>query len=128
MDVNDVMHRKRARRILGILKKSVSGVETCLGRRRLAFACSPKPGQWPLWRVPPEMRGRLKSQNRKNEYLSPYIEEPLNLKIIRSFVPGLRSRYVFFEFRDSYVLSLWTFDVRFTHSRIWLWYITAIND
>ena len=28
------------------------------------------------------------------------------------------SRYVFFEFRDSYVLSLWTFDVRLTHSHI----------
>ena len=25
---------------------------------------------------------------------------------------------MFFEFRDSYVLSLWTFNVRFTHSHI----------
>ena len=51
-------------------------------------------------------------------YLSPYVEEPLNSNVIKSFVPELRSRYVFFEFRDSYVLSLWTFDVRFTHSHI----------
>ena len=36
-------------------------------------------------------------------YLSPYVEEPLNSKEIKSFVPELRSRYVFFEFRDSYV-------------------------
>ena len=36
-----------ARRIWGILKKSVCRNEFCLGRRRLAFACSPKPGQWP---------------------------------------------------------------------------------
>ena len=50
--------------------------------------------------------------------LSPYVEEPLNSKVIKSFVPEQRSRYVFFEFRDSYVLSLWTFDVRFTHSHI----------
>ena len=63
-------------------------------------------------------RTRWKSQNRKNEYLSPYVEEPLNSKVIKSFVPELRSRYVFFEFRDSYVLSLWTFDVRFTYSHI----------
>ena len=28
-----------------------------------------------------------------------------------------------FEFRDSYVLSLWTFDVHFAHGCIWLWYI-----
>ena len=36
--------------------------------------------------------------------LSPYLEEPLNSKVIKSFVPELRSRYVFFEFRVSYVL------------------------
>ena len=42
---NEVTHRKRAED-LGNLKK-VKRVETCLGRRRLAFACSPKPGQWP---------------------------------------------------------------------------------
>ena len=59
-----------------------------------------------------------KSQNRKIVTLSPYVEKPLNSKVIKSFVPELRSRYVFFEFRDSYVLSLWTFDVRFTHSYI----------
>ena len=50
--------------------------------------------------------------------LSPYVEKPLNSKVIKSFVPELRIRYVFFVFRDSYVLSLWTFDVRFTHSHI----------
>ena len=50
--------------------------------------------------------------------LSPYVEEPLNSKVIKSFVPEQKSRYVFFEFRDFYVLSLWTFDVRFTHSHI----------
>ena len=38
-----------------------------------------------------EMGGRWKSQNRKNVYLSPYVEEPLNSKVIKSFVPELRS-------------------------------------
>ena len=32
--------------------------------------------------------------------LSPYVKEPLNSKVIKGFVPELRSRYVFFEFRD----------------------------
>ena len=32
-----------ARGILGDLKKSVSSVESCLGRRRLAFTCSRRP-------------------------------------------------------------------------------------
>ena len=66
---------------------------------------------------------RWKSQNRKNVYLSPYVEEPLNSKVIKSFVPELRSRYVFLEFRDSYVYMIWTVYVRFAHGRIWLWYI-----
>ena len=35
---------------------------------------------------------RWKSQNRKNVYLSPYVEKPLNSKVIKSFVPELRSR------------------------------------
>ena len=50
--------------------------------------------------------------------ISPYAKEPLNSKVIKSFVPEQRSRQVFFVFRDSYVLSLWTFDVRFTHRHI----------
>ena len=60
-----------ARRILGILKKSVSGVETCLGIRRLTFACS----QRPLWR------------NTKNTYdYSVQVRNnllPLSLKVLR---------------------------------------------
>ena len=40
-------------------------------------------------------RFRWKSQNRKNGYLSPYVEEPLNSKVIKSFVPELRSRKCF---------------------------------
>ena len=84
------------------------------GRGRLAFACSRRP-----WvDVAPDGGGRWKSQNRKIVSLSPYVEEPLNSKVIKSFVPEQRSRYVYFEFRDSYVLSWWTFDVRFTHSHI----------
>ena len=66
---------------------------------------------------------RWKNQNRKIVPLLPYVEEPLNSKVIKGFVPEQRSRQVFFEFRDSHVLSFWTFDVRFTHSCIWLWYI-----
>ena len=62
------------------------------------------PGQ-----VSHEMEGRWKSQNRKNVYLSPYVEKPLNSKVIKSFVPELRSRYVFFEFRDSYVLYMYIY-------------------
>ena len=97
-----------------ILKKSVSWDETCL-RRRLWFSLARGDlcgGCHMCW------GSRWKSQNRKIVPLSPYVEEPLNSKVIKSFVPEQRSRQVFFVFRDSYVLSLWTFYVRFTHSHI----------
>ena len=85
-----------ARRILGIWRKLV---KTCLGRRRLAFACSPKPGQWPVAFVADGAHdgggGRWKSQNRKNVYLSPCVEKPLNSKVIKSFVPEQKFVSVF---------------------------------
>ena len=47
----------------------------------------------------------MKSQNRKNVYTSPYVEETLNSKVIKSFVPELRSRKCFscFEIPMFYV-------------------------
>ena len=64
--------------------------------------------------------GRWKSQNRQNVYLSPYVEEPLNSKVIKCFVPELRSRKCFscFEIPMFYVYMFWTVYVRFTHIRI----------
>ena len=68
-------------------------------------------------RAPHDMGGWCKSQNRKNVYLSPYVEEPLNSKVIKSFVPELRSRKCFscFEIPMFYVYILWTLYVRFTY-------------
>ena len=77
-----VMHRKRARRILGDLKKSVelspaSGEDGWLSLARRGLVS----GAHVVW-------GRWKNQ----VYLSPYVEKPLNSKVIKSFVPELRSR------------------------------------
>ena len=68
--------------------------------------------------------GRWKSRNRKNEYFSTYVEEPLNSKVIKSFVPKQRSRKCFScsEIPMFYVIYIWTLYVHFTHGRIWLWY------
>ena len=44
-------------------------------------------------------------------YLPSYVEEPLNSKVIKSFVPKLRSRYVFFVFRDFYVLCIYVMNI-----------------
>ena len=112
---SDVTHRKRAEDF-GNLKKVSSRVDTCLGRRRLAFAGSRRP----CGRCRTRCRGAEDEKARRERMCIslPYVEERLNSKVIKSFLPELRCRYVFFVFRDSYVLSLWTFDVRFTHSHI----------
>ena len=103
-DVNDVMHRKSARRILGDLKKSA--VESCGPKKKGDFRLLAEA----LWRVPHVLEGKWKSQNRKNVYLSPYVEEPLNLKVIKRFVPELRIVSVF-VFRDSYVLCIYVMNI-----------------
>ena len=41
----------------------------------------------------------------------PYVEKSFNSKVIKSFVPELRSRYVFFVFRDSYVLCVYVMNI-----------------
>ena len=136
VDVNDVMHRKRARRILGILKKlrtrhrtrrvDFRGLQTNLCAKGTA-----RDGGGVGW-------GGVgwKSQNRKNVYLSPYVEEPLNSKVIKSFVPELRSRKSFscFGILMFYVYLLWTFCVRFPyscmgmlHSYIYIYIYTCKN-
>ena len=40
----------------------------------------------------------------------PYVET-FNSKVIKGFVPELRSRYVFFVFRDSYVLCIYVMNI-----------------
>ena len=120
-DVNDVMHWKRAHRILGDLKK-VSELSLAVRRRTVTFASS----QWPCggchtcWGG-----GRWKSQHRKIVPLSPYVKKSLNSKVIKSFIPELRSRKCFscFGIPMFYVYMLWTFYVRFTYLDIWLCYM-----
>ena len=75
----------RVWRILGILKKSVE-LSPASGKDGWLLLARGGLGQ-----VPHEMGCRWKSQNRKNVYLSPYVEEPLNSKVIKSFIPELRS-------------------------------------
>ena len=87
--------RKWAGRILGILQK----VSWDLPRwkkvdvRSLAEA---------LWQVSHVVWGRWKISIER-WYLPPYVEKPFNSKVIKGFIPELRSRKFFFVFRDSYV-------------------------
>ena len=108
-----------ARRILRILKKSVelspvSGEDGWLSLARGGLATGAH-----------EMGCRWKSQNRKNVYLSPYVE-PLNSKVIKSFVPELRSRKCFscFEITPMFDVYIYKHYMSISHIRIWLWYTT----
>ena len=116
---NDVMHRKRTED-LGNFKK----VELRTGHRTrrvdfrlLAEALSRCRTRW--WGG----GGRWKSQNRKNVYLSPYVKEPLNSKVIKSFVPELRSCKCFSNFEIP-MFYLYGHSIYVSHIAIsWLWSI-----
>ena len=58
----------------------------------------------------------------------PYVET-FNSKVIKGFVPELRSRYVFFVFQDSYVLCIYVMNILCTcHVAIlWLCYKTTVQ-
>ena len=121
-----------ARGILGDLKKSVelsyeldteqegSTFGTRWGETNLRSTGATRDG----------VGGRWKSQNRKNVYLSPYVEEPLNSKVIKGFVPELISRKGFscFGIPMFYVYVIYTNIMNVLHtgmnmsiSRIHIW-------
>ena len=75
--------------------KKVCRVETGHRTRRLTFACSRRPS----WRVPHVLGwDRWKNQHRNIVPLSPYVEEPLNSEVIKSFVLEQRSCKCFSNF------------------------------
>ena len=97
----------------GIWRKSESGVEFCLGGRKLTFARALRPcvGCARDWGTD----GKVVKE--RLCFSLPYVKKPLNSKVIKSFVPELRSRKCFscFGIPMFYVYMLWTFYVRFTY-------------
>ena len=108
VDVNDVMHRKRARRIFGILKKSFSWVP------------GPEEDGWLSLARSGLVAGTTHVGGADGKVIIerlcislPYVEI-FNSKVIKGFVLELRSRYVFFVFRDSYVLCIYVMNILWT--------------
>ena len=102
-----------------IWKSQLVDLRTGHRTRRVNFRGLQRPDQFAHYRRHMRWRGgRWKSQNRKNVHLSPYGEEPLNSKVIKSFIPELRSCkcYSCFEIPMFYVYMLWTFYVCFAYS------------
>ena len=108
------MHRKRVRRIWGILKKSVSWE---LDSEREGSTFGARRGQTNLRATGAARDGGVDGKVIiKRLWISlPYVEEPLNSKVIKGFVPDLRNRYVFFVIPMFYVYMLWIFYVCFTY-------------
>ena len=123
---NDVTHRKRTDEFWEILKKSVSWDKTPeelrwdLPRRKDGWfslarwvLCGGCHTCWVGW-------GSDEKASIERLYLSPYVET-FNSKVIKVFVPELRSRYVFFEFQDSFYLFGHSMYVSYI-AISWLWY------
>ena len=110
------MHREVRAEDFGDFEKSqLVELSLAVWRRRVTFASL----QWPCGKCHTcWVRGRWKSQHRKIVPLSPYVEKPSNSKVIKSFVPELRSRKCFscFGIPMFYVYMLRTFYVRLTYS------------
>ena len=112
---NDVMHRKRAED-WGIRRKFVE-LRTGHRTRGVDFGL-PTEGLgrcYTRWRG-----GRWNGQNRKIVPPSPYVKKPLNSKVIKSFVPELRSRKCFscFKIPMFYVIYIWTLYVHFAYPHL----------
>ena len=120
-DVNDDMHRKRARRIWGDLRKvrelsSASKKDGWLSLARRGLVSGARVLGWGGVGSDGNVSiGRL--------CLSLYVEKPLNSKVIKGFVTELRSRKCFLCFGISmlyiyiyiYIYELWTFYAHFTY-------------
>ena len=83
-------------------------------RRKLTFASS----RWPCSGCHTCWGGADGKASIERLCLSPYVEKPFNSKVIKSFVPELRSRKCFscFGIPMFYVNMLRTFYVQFTYS------------
>ena len=105
-----------ARRGFGGFWKS-QWVESCLGRKWLTFACSPKPfGRCRTW------FGGDGKVSIARRYLSPYVKKPINSKVIKSFVPELRNRKCFscFGIPMFYVYVIYEHSMYSSHIHVWL--------
>ena len=81
-----------------------------------------------LWRVPHGLGGGADGKVIIERLCIslPYVET-FNSKVIKGFVPELRSRYVFFVFRDSYVLCIYVMNILCTLHIAVSGYVTYVS-
>ena len=110
-----------------IWEKSVSWV---LPRKKTVdFRLLAETGQWPCGR----WFGADGKVSIERWYLSPYVEKPYNSKVIKSFVPELRSRKCFsvsgflcYLYMDIMNVLRTGMNMSISHIRIWQWYTSHV--
>ena len=95
--------------------------------RRVDFQGSQRPDEFARYGRRTRWGGRWKIQNRKNVYLSLCWRTFKLKKVIKSFIPELRS-HKFFLFQDSYVLCIYVMNILCTF-RIFMYdYVTMLRN
>ena len=100
--------------------EKIQEVEILPLKKKVDFRSSPRPcGGCRAW-----CGGRWKNQHRNKLDLSPYVVKPFNSKVIKSFVPELRSRKCFFFVCVSgflcYLYMSYEHSMYISHIRVWL--------
>ena len=118
------MHRKRARRIWGFWKSQLVELRTRLWTGRVDFQSSLRPDEFVRYRRSTWWGADGKVIIERLCTSLPYVET-FKSKVIKGFVPEIRSLYVFFVFPDSYVLCIYIMNIlcMFRISVSWVWYI-----
>ena len=119
------MHWKRARRIFFVIWKSQL-LRTRLRTGRVDFRGSLRPDEFVRYGRHTSWVGVDGKDSIERLCISlPYVET-FNLKVIKGFLPELRSRYVFFVFRDSYVLCIYVMNILCTFDIFMYGYVTFL--
>ena len=146
-NINAGVNPRAGRADVSLRDVTIAQMENVASKCELRHAPEARGGFWEFWRKLVELRtghrrrrvdfrllvealgrcrtrwgGRWKSQNRKNVYVSPTVEEPLNSKVIKSFVAELKSRKCFscFEIPMFYLYGHSMYVSQIAMS--WLWY------
>ena len=108
-------HAPEARRGFGgFWKKKSVELRTRLRTGRVDFRGSLRPNEFMRYGRHTSWGAADGKANIKRLCISLSYVETFNSKIIKGFKPELRSRYVFFVFRDSYVLCIYVMNIRCT--------------
>ena len=119
------MHRKHVEDFARFEKGQLVELRTRHRTRRVDFRGSQRPDEFARYGCCTRWRADGKVIIERLCISLPYVET-FNSKVIKGFVPELRSRYVFFVFRDSYVLCIYVTNILCTFHMFMYGYVTEL--